>query len=45
MLTAIEAVNAIKDGSTDKTNVWNVNTEKEYHEENKEASKEENDKK
>ena len=33
MLTAIEAVRAIKSGSTDKTDVWNVNTEKEYHEE------------
>ena len=33
MLTAIEAVRAIKCGSTDKTDVWNVNTEKEYHEE------------
>ena len=32
MLTAIEAVNAIKAGSTDKTLIWNVNTEKEYHE-------------
>jgi len=39
MLTAIEAVNAIKSGSTDKTNVWNVNTEKDYHEENKPAEK------
>ena len=35
MLTAIEAVKAIKNGSTDKTDVWNVNTEKEYHEESK----------
>ena len=33
MLTAIEAVRAIKSGITDKTDVWNVNTEKEYHEE------------
>ena len=33
MLTAIEAVRAIKSGSADKTDVWNVNTEKEYHEE------------
>ena len=23
---------AIKDNITDKTNIWNVNTEKEYHE-------------
>ena len=35
MLTAIEAVNAVKAGVTSKTNVWNVNTEKEYHEEKK----------
>lgn len=35
MLTAIEAVNAIRAGSSDKTAVWNVNTEKEYHEEGK----------
>ena len=33
MLTAIEAVRAIAAGSTDKTAVWGVNTEKEYHEE------------
>ena len=32
MLTAIEAVDAIKRGSTDKKTIWNVNTEKEYHE-------------
>ena len=32
MLTAMEAVNCIAAGSTDKTPVWNVNTEKEYHE-------------
>ena len=37
MLTAIEAVKAIKNGSTDKTDVWNVNTEKEYHEESKKS--------
>ena len=37
MLTAIEAVKAIKNGSTDKTDVWNVNTEKEYHEESKQS--------
>jgi protoporphyrinogen oxidase len=39
MLTAIEAVRAIKEESVDKTNVWNVNTEKEYHEEAKKAEK------
>ena len=33
MLTAIEAVRAIKSGNRDKTTVWEVNTEKEYHEE------------
>lgn len=33
MATSFEAVNNIKSGKTDKTNVWNVNTEKEYHEE------------
>jgi hypothetical protein len=32
MMTAYEAVNVIKNGSVDKTAVWNVNTEKEYHE-------------
>ncbi len=32
MLTAIHAAQAIKSGSSDKTNIWNVNTEKEYHE-------------
>ena len=32
MLTAINAAKAIKSGSTDKNNIWNVNTEKEYHE-------------
>jgi protoporphyrinogen oxidase len=32
MLTAIEAVRAVAAGSTDKTAVWGVNTEKEYHE-------------
>ena len=33
MCTAFEAVKDILEGSTDKSNVWNVNTEKEYHEE------------
>ncbi|GHU14303.1 hypothetical protein FACS1894161_4910 [Spirochaetia bacterium] len=32
MLTAIEAVNVIKTGSKDKSAVWNVNAEEEYHE-------------
>lgn len=35
MATAFEAVENIRSGRTDKTNVWNVNTEKEYHEEKK----------
>ncbi len=35
MVTAFEAVNAIINGSSDKTAIWNVNTEKEYHEEAK----------
>ena len=33
MLTAMEAVDNIVAGKTDKQNVWNVNTETEYHEE------------
>lgn len=32
MLTAMEAVDDIANNKTDKSNVWNVNTEKEYHE-------------
>ena len=32
MLTAIEAVRTISKGENDKCVVWNVNTEKEYHE-------------
>ena len=32
MATAIEAVKNIKSGKETKENVWNVNTEKEYHE-------------
>ena len=32
MLTAMEAVRNIRDGVASKENVWNVNTEKEYHE-------------
>ena len=32
MVTAFEAVNCIKSGSSDRTSLWNVNTEKEYHE-------------
>jgi protoporphyrinogen oxidase len=33
MLTAIEAVNLIKSGKKDKSVIWSVNTENEYHEE------------
>ena len=33
MVTAFEAVNNIITGRKDKDNIWNVNTEKEYHEE------------
>ena len=32
MVTAMEAVNNIKNNINDKTNIWNVNTEKEYKE-------------
>lgn len=33
MLTAIEAVKCIRNDSKDKSSIWNVNAEKEYHEE------------
>jgi hypothetical protein len=32
MLTAMNTVDAIKAGSKDKSAIWNVNTEEEYHE-------------
>ena len=32
MVTAMEAVDAISKGSLDKNAIWEVNTEKEYHE-------------
>lgn len=35
MCTSFEAVRNIMAGSADKSNVWNVNTEREYHEEGK----------
>ena len=35
MVTSFETVKNIMNGTTDKTNIWNVNTEKEYHEESK----------
>lgn len=33
MLTAMEAVRCIREGLTDKTRIWSVNSEDEYHEE------------
>ena len=36
MLSAMEAVTCVKNGVTDKSTVWEVNTEKEYHEEKSE---------
>ena len=33
MLTAMEAVNCIKNATLSKAAIWNVNTEQEYHEE------------
>ena len=33
MVTAFEAVKNIKTGVKTKDNIWNVNIEKEYHEE------------
>ncbi|MDO4982633.1 MAG: NAD(P)/FAD-dependent oxidoreductase [Eubacteriales bacterium] len=33
MMTSFEAVKCIRSGSSDKSKIWNVNTEKEYHEE------------
>jgi protoporphyrinogen oxidase len=35
MATAFEAVDNIRTGKKEKDNVWNVNTEQEYHEEKK----------
>ncbi len=35
MCTSFEAVKNIVSGTTDKSNIWNVNTEQEYHEEEK----------
>ncbi len=32
MLTAIETVENIKNNTTDKSNIWNINTESDYHE-------------
>ena len=33
MLTAMEVVNKIIKGDTDKSSIWEINTEDEYHEE------------
>ncbi len=38
MATSFEAVKNIISGDTSKVNIWNVNTEKEYHEEKTEAA-------
>ncbi|MEG0977311.1 MAG: hypothetical protein RSF02_02025, partial [Bacilli bacterium] len=35
MLTAFETVKAIKEHKKDKSDIWNVNVEEEYHEEKK----------
>ena len=35
MVTSFETVKNILSGRKDKDNIWNVNTEKEYHEEKK----------
>lgn len=32
MLAAMETVKCIREGSFNKTDLWNVNTEEEYHE-------------
>ena len=37
MATSFETVDNILSGRKDKKNIWSVNTEKEYHEEKKEA--------
>ena len=44
MVTAMVAAELIKTGNKDKTSLWNVNTEKEYHEEKVEEVTEENKK-
>jgi protoporphyrinogen oxidase len=36
MCTSFEAVKNILSGTSDKSNIWNVNTEQDYHEETKE---------
>ena len=37
MMTSFEAVKCIRSGNPDKSAIWNVNTEQEYHEEKSEA--------
>ena len=37
MMTSFEAVKCIITGNTDKTKIWNVNTEKEYHEQKEDS--------
>jgi protoporphyrinogen oxidase len=39
MLTAITAVKNISEGRKDKSNIWEVNTEQDYHEEKSHSSK------
>ena len=41
MLTSFETVRNILSGSKDKSNIWNVNTEKVYHETSKTTTPEE----
>jgi hypothetical protein len=33
MLTSMQVVQNIKDGIVDKSNIWSINTEMDYHEE------------
>lgn len=40
MCTSFEAVKNIISGTTSKDNIWSVNTEEEYHEENKDQTEE-----
>ena len=40
MCTSFETVKNILSGETDRSNIWNVNTEKEYHESTEEVSDE-----
>ena len=37
MVTAIETAKNIREGIKTKDNIWNVNTDKEYHEEKNET--------